>query len=222
VEVGFSPGGYAGWDDGCNVYGGKYVLQGNRLAFGLIESTEVACEGPLPRLSRVTGVAFEGPAMVLSTPGEQYVFRRNPYSVLTRRQWSLFSITDLETGETKGVEQFRLEYQQLLMETKADARFTFTDFDYSKWSGSMTVGPAVHALELAWDDRTTAALETRRRLAKHREIQRASTPYPLGVAAELDLTQVGAFCLVERPSTFGPSLMLELRGNRYVYTWSPR
>lgn len=221
VEIVFSPS-YVGWGDGCNVQRGRYLLLRDRLVFDRVQSTDVACDGAVPNLLDVDTVAFDGSQLILSAPGEHYVFRRKPYSVLTRRAWSLFSITDVETGETQKVDQLRRDQAQLLMVTEADARFTFTDVDYSKWSGTMTVGLATHAVELAWDNRTRTAFEIRRRVAKRREIEGTADRKPPQIAARLDWTQVGAFCLVEHESIYGPSLMLELRGDRYVYTWSPR
>lgn len=222
AELAFSPGGYVGWDDGCNAHGGKYAVKGNAVAVKDEAFTQVLCEGAIPDLTRVTAFALEGQKLVLTASGERYVFRRNPYSVLTRRPWSLFSITELETGETRKVDQFRMTYGQLLMVADADERFTFTDFDHAQWSGSMTVGPAQHAVVLAWDQPSSRALEVRRRWARRPTSQPRNNPYPLGLAAELDLGQVAAFCLVENVSWYESPLMLEMRGEKYVYTWSPR
>lgn len=222
VELAFSPGGYVGWDDGCNAHGGKYSLKGNSMVVREAAFTEVKCDGAIPNLAQATAFQVDGRNLVLSAGDERYVFRRNPYSVLTRRPWSLFSITELETGETRKVDQLRLSYAQLLMEADADRRFTFTDFDYAQWSGSMTVGPAAHAVVLDWDQTSHRALETRRRWARRPTPQRVNNPYPLGVAAELDLAQVAAFCLVETGSWLESPVMLEMRGEKYVYTWSPR
>jgi heat shock protein HslJ len=222
VVVGFSPGGYVGWADGCNEHGGRYALQGNRVSVRDDGSTQMHCSNPTIELANVTAWRLDGANLVLESPTERYLLRRSPYSVLTRRPWSLYSITELASGETKQVERLRFDYTQLLIEAHADRHFTFTDFDYVKWSGSMTVGPALHAVELAWDNRTSIALNSRRRLRNHPEIREAKSPYPLGMAAELDLGQVGAFCLVESRSLFGPPVMLELRGDKYVYTLSPR
>lgn len=222
VVVAFSPGGYVGWDDGCNQHAGSYARQGNQVAIREEEATEAACAGASVELTHVREWRVVGSDLELVSPRERHLFRRSPYSVLTRRPWSLFSITELATGETHKVDPYRQSYEQLVLHTEADRQFTFTDFDLAQWSGSIRVGPATHAVELAWDMRSANALDTKRRMANDATAGRASGRYPIGVAAELDWAQVDAFCLVEHDSIFGPSVMLELRGDKYVYTLSPR
>lgn len=192
-----------------------------------LESTMVGCdEEDDIGLHTTARFKLAGDELTLFTPTQTYKLGRNTASVLTRSGWSLFAITNRQTGEFTNVDRFRLDYNQLLLETEADKQFKFIDLDYTELTGSVKVKKP-HALEMRWSPTSQRLLQNK--VPKSAPLPDANQDYantresfPTSWAHLLELDRISSFCVVESTAKNSPRIVLELRSDRHIYTFAPR
>ncbi len=96
----FGYDGRAGGSGGCNGYGGDYTAAGDRLTFGMLVSTLMACDGPamtqesafLDALGRTASYAIDEAGQLVLTLSDGGTLRFAPMPKLTDSRWELLSL----------------------------------------------------------------------------------------------------------------------------------
>ncbi len=225
--VSFGGNGLIAWHDGCNQHMGRYRFNGEQMTIDDLESTLVGCDDEDDiGLHETTRFELSGDRMKLFTPTQTYELGRDTTSVLTRSAWSLFAITNRQTGESTNVDRFRLDYGQLLLETEEDKHFKFVDLDYTELTGSVDIEKP-HAIRMRWSPTSQHLLKTKIPTEAplpdaNQNYAKTKESFPTSWAHRLELDRVTSFCVVESTAKHSPRVVLELRSDRAIYTFAPR
>lgn len=225
--------GVAGWSDGCNRHGGGYKLLGEgQVQFFPGGQTLVGCSDELEDVhyEDVTGFKVTGSTLELFTPTQTYVLERFPYSKMSEHDWSLYTITNLRSGDVANVDRFRMDYFHLHLSVEQDATFRFTDLDREEFTGKVRVsGPS--AVSLTLDDESRARMKRRGETLGHlvdstQEYQKTAEVYPTTLAQRLDWDGVVSFVVHEEAIVIMgqevSSEVLDLETKTHRYRFEPR
>ncbi len=222
-----------GWSDGCNSLGSQYRIEGNTFSIGpRINTTLMGCSFEIEDVhyEQVTHYQLEGRTLYLHTPSQVYVLEKFPYSKMSLNAWSLYSITDRQTGEEFIVDRFRTDYYHLLFRVEEDARFHFTDLDREEFTGSLHVeGETIRdmAYDHASQDRLRRKPEQQDYLTDRTQgYQKTTEKYPTTYAHQLNWEAVRSFQVVvgtvKEETEERTTMMLELSSDTQLYRFIPR
>lgn len=220
------------WSDGCNSIGGMYAITGDQFSVSDVAGTLVHCEAKVEDVEYTSVVRYEldGTRLRLVTPTQIYLLERFPYSPMSEHPWSLYSITEIATGETLNVDRFRMDYYQLYLSVQEDRTFEFLDLDGASFTGTLRV-TGEGAVQLALDAASQARLG--RRPVQRAPLtdstigyQKTKLPYLTTYAQEVDWSAIQSFGLSElavtQASVTQETEVLDLRSKTHVYRFIPR
>jgi heat shock protein HslJ len=221
------------WSDGCNHLGSQYRIEGNTFSIGpRINTTLIGCSFEIEDVhyEQATHYQLEGSTLYLHTPSQVYVLEKFPYSRMSLNAWSLYSITDQQTGEEFNVERFRTEYRHLLFRVEKDNLFHFTDLDWEEFTGSLQIeGEAIRgmAYDQASQDRLRSKPEQKDYLTDNTQrYQKTKEKYPTTYAHQLNWEAVISFKVLEGTVKIGgeerTTVILELYSDTQIYRFIPR
>jgi heat shock protein HslJ len=222
-----------GWSDGCNHLGAQYRIEGNKFSIGpRINTTLIGCSFEIEDVHYEQAIHYqlEGRTLYLHTTSQVYVLEKFPYSRLSLNAWSLYSITDRQTGEEFNVDRFRTGYHHLLFRVEKDSIFRFTDLDGEEFTGSLQVeDEAIRgmAYDQASQDRLHSKPEQQDYLADSTQrYQKTKEKYPTTYAHQINWEAVSAFKVLEGTVTIEAeerkTMILELSSDTQIYRFIPR
>jgi heat shock protein HslJ len=161
VTLNFNTDGNAGGNDGCNIYGAPYTVDGNALKFGVIFGTLIACEEPImsqanayrQALEQTSQFAIANDTLTLSDAGGKAL------ATFSKQSTDLAGTNWIVTGYNNGNQAVvsPLVGTELTVAFGADGRVTGNAGcnnyfgPYTQEAGKIDIGPLASTLKACLD-----------------------------------------------------------------------
>ncbi len=202
--ISFSKG-QARWHDGvnsiwgpCRIEKDSITIDKNRCASTMIGSDLVIED---VHYADVTRYEMKGDTLLLHTPEQTYRLERYPFSKMSLRGWSLYSIIDNKTKDEFVVDRFRTAYRHLYFRAQEDKTFTFTDLDREKYTGTLEVDGA-NIANMKLDEASQKKLDAKEVVEDFlsdntNRYQKTKKRYPTTYAKSVDFKSITKFAVVD-------------------------
>ena len=212
------PDGTMVWSDGCNKKIALYTIIGRFIDITPPSSTFIGCRKKFIDIKppSSTSIAVRVPEkledvhyedairfslannrLILETPTQIYTLERYPFSEMSLNPWSLHSIINRNTGESRNLGRFRTGYRHLFLEIKDDQKFSFHDLDRQIYTGVIKVGQKGQ-VRMHYTDESQERLRKRKKTYDYlsdstNKYKKTKKKYATYYADELDWNSINFF-----------------------------